>query len=591
MSENLNSSYVAGQRRRIAQFFVILLVVVGILVGRMAWWQLWPHPEYQPYDPGHQDPWETTPAVRGTIMDANGHPLVISTYSYDLWVLPMKVDITQREGLGRLLSEVLGLPYGNVMDTLHSNVARRQFLRGRVSTEDWQVLEERAQGDPETDKDDIDLGALERVGGFLRICPDGELAGVVIGFVNLEGESSYGIEHYYDKALRGQEGRLLCLRGPNREELMALSQGYRPPLDGANLVLTLDRNVQYEAERILRQAVRAHEAESGGLVVMEAKTGAIVAMADYPTYRPDRYWEVEDATHRNDVVTSAYEPGSVVKSLTLAAALDAGVIEPTDTYVDEGGIEMGGRYLQNADKRAHGTTTMTELLAKSLNVGAVHVAKELGAPRFYEAFRNFGFGEVTGVDLAGEQGGKLRVPDDGEWTQSDLGTNSYGQGISTTPIQVVAAYGALANGGVRMRPYVVAEQRYITTTERYVPHPVMQVVSEETAEEITEMLADAVEMEMHAAMVPGYRVAGKSGTANIRDDQGGQGYSEEEVVPSFIGYGPLPDPRYVVLVKLHRTPTGNTGLAAAAPAFAEMCEYLFDYYGIQPTESATVKVE
>ncbi len=582
MPDRRDSAYADAQRQRIAQFFVLFSVIVGALVMRLAWWQLWPHPGYQPHDPDQQDPSERIAAIRGAIMDANGHPIVVSSYSYNVWVRPVQIEPEQQVPLAELLSEVLVLPYETVMNKLRTPTGSRRFLKGAGLPEKWRTLESKAIGDPETDEDDIDLTVLDYEDGYLRVCPDGDLAGVVLGFVNLEGESSYGLEQYYDKALRGQDGTLISLRGPHSESLMALTQGYRPPADGANLVLTLDRNVQYEAEQILQRAVREYGAEGGGLVIMEADTGAILALVDYPGYRPDTYWNYSDTRHRNDIVTSAYEPGSVIKPLTLAAALDAGVIEPTDTYNDRGGVEIGGRYLQNSDGRAHGLSTMTELLAYSLNAGAVHVAKELGAPRLYETFQRFGFGENTGIDLAGEQAGRLKVPGEEDWTASDLGTNSYGQGMSTTPIQVLVAYGALANEGLRMRPYLVGKELYPDRAIRHEPQSAVRVVSQDVAQEITAMMADAVEMGMQKAKVRGYRMAGKSGTANIPEPDG-QGYSDK-VIASFVGYGPLPDPRFVVLVKIDRPEGEAWGADVAAPPFAEMFAYLFDYYGIRPVD-------
>jgi cell division protein FtsI/penicillin-binding protein 2 len=272
----------------------------------------------------------------------------------------------------------------------------------------------------------------------------------------------------------------------------------------------------------------------------------------------------------------------VFKPLTLAAALEARVIRPDSRYDDRGEIIVGRQRVFNSDRKAHGMTNMVELLAYSRNVGAAYVASLLGETRFYEMMNKFGFGEITGVDLALEERGIMRVPGDAAWHKSDLATNSYGQGISVTPLQVAVAYGALANRGVLMRPRMVAQ---IRDGRRAVPKPpvrVRRVISADVASKLSEIMADSVELGMKEAQVPGYRVAGKSGTAGVPDDEG---YRSENVVASFVGYAPLSDPRFVVLVKFDKPKEGTWGVEVAAPEFRTMIEFLLDYYGVLPTEA------
>jgi cell division protein FtsI (penicillin-binding protein 3) len=302
------------------------------------------------------------------------------------------------------------------------------------------------------------------------------------------------------------------VRDPWGEQILVSLSGYQAAQDGADLVLTLDRNIQHEAERILAAGIEAQKAASGSIVVLDPQTGGILAMAVYPSYKPGAYGEAEsNENYVNTAVSAIYEPGSVFKPLTLAAALEAGTITPESSYDDRGEIIVGGQKIMNSDRQAHGTTTMTELLAYSRNVGAAYVATTLGPTRFYEIMRRFGFGEITGVDLALESPGIMRVPGNTYWHISDLGTNSYGQGISVTPLQVVAAYGALANDGLLMRPYIVAQMRNGDQIETRSPTPVRQVVRAEVARQVTEMMADAVDLGLPNAVVPGYRMAGKSG--------------------------------------------------------------------------------
>jgi cell division protein FtsI/penicillin-binding protein 2 len=282
----------------------------------------------------------------------------------------------------------------------------------------------------------------------------------------------------------------------------------------------------------------------------------------------------------NTSISSIYEPGSVFKSLTLAAALDAHLIRCTDSYDDRGEIIVGEQRILNSDRKAHGPTKMTELLAYSRNVGAAYVATLLGEARFYEYVRRFGFGEVTGIDLAHEEDGILRVPGERTWHKSDLATNSFGQGIAATPIQVVAAYGAMANDGVLMRPNVVSEIHRGEEVEIVAPFPVRRVISSQGAQDISELMGDAMDLGMKKAVLPGYVLAGKSGTSEIPNQEG---YQRENIIASFVGYGPLPDPRFVVLTKFDEPKEGYWGTDVAAPEFRKMCKYLVDYYGIPPT--------
>jgi cell division protein FtsI (penicillin-binding protein 3) len=292
---------------------------------------------------------------------------------------------------------------------------------------------------------------------------------------------------------------------------------------------------------------------------------------------------VDSAEHYiNTSISAIYEPGSVLKPLTLAAAMESNVIRASDTYDDRGYIVVGGRRILNSDRRSHGVCTMGDILSKSLNVGAAHVAVQLGPTRYYEMMRRFGLGEITGIDLAYEAAGIMRVPGDSDWHMSDLGANSYGQGISLTPIQVVSAYTALANDGQLMQPHVVSSIRSGGASTVVDPIPLRQVISEDVADTITQMLVEAIEKGIKLAIVPGYRFAGKSGTAGIPDQEG---YQAEDIIASFVGYGPVPNPRFVILVKFDRPREGYWGMEVAAPEFRKVAQFLLDYYGIPPSQS------
>jgi cell division protein FtsI/penicillin-binding protein 2 len=557
----------AGQRRRIAWLAGVLLAIGLLLTSRLAWWQLMSRPDLISLGIASNRP-DVIPAARGNILDSNGHYLVASTVTYKVSVSPRLLSSDQRDELAPQLAAILGKDPARMRDDLDETDTEYLVLGNKLPA----AVGEQIQA--------LNSDAIRLEIEFPRVYPDDSLAASVLGFVFHTGEGQYGVERYYDRALTGQPGTWYGVRDAWGQQVLMSRSGYRPAIDGADLVLTIDRNIQDATERILREGIENNRATSGNIVVMDPRTGAILAMANYPTYEPANYGRVaSQEQYVNTAVSALYEPGSVFKPLTLAAALETRVIRSTDTYDDRGEILVGNQLIRNSDKRAYGQTTMTGILARSLNVGAAHVATLLGPTRFYEMIRRFGFGQITGVDLAAEERGIMRVPGDAYWHMSDLGTNSYGQGISVTPLQVVAAYGALANDGVLMRPYVVSQVRHADHVEYHDPFRARRVVSEEVAHQITDMMVDAVETGMKEAVVPGYRMAGKSGTAGVPDQQG---YENDDVIASFVGYGPLPDPQFVILVRFDQPREGYWGLEVAAPEFRTMAKFLIDYYGIPP---------
>lgn len=565
----------SGRHRRMVWLAVVWFGCSLIVVGRLVWWQLFPHPDLRLYgEPGTAGA-QTILAIRGNIRDCNGHYLAVSTIGYKVGVSPDLLTKDERGSLAPQVAELLGLEQDRVRDALGT--------RGQPY-----VSLETSKFYPYTQAHR--LAALSPVAfvlepKYVREYPDGALAASVLGFLSAwGGKGNYGVEQFYEDVLRGADGTWEGLDDAWGVQISLNADGYKAPRHGADLILTLDRNVQAMAEAILQEGIEQNKASAGNIVVLDPKTGAILAMANWPTYSPREYGLVQDKDQYVNTATSwAYEPGSVFKPLTLAAALEARMIRPTDSYDDRGEIVVGNQRILNSDKKAHGRTTMTELLAYSRNVGAAHVATLLGPTRFFEMIRRFGFSEITGVDLALEVPGSMRVPGSSLWHMSDLGTNSFGQGILATPLQVVAAYGALANRGNLMRPYIVAQVVRDDRSTAHKPIRVRRVISEESAQQITQLMADAVEMALPEPLVPGYRFAAKSGTSQIPEQEG---YQDKDVVASFVGYGPLPDPRFVILVKYDKPREGYWGSEVAAPAFSKMAEYLVHYYGIAPAQQA-----
>ena len=537
-----------------------------VLLARLFYWQVLRRDDVLRNSPANAAGIGAA-AWRGSIYDCHGHFLAVPLLVYDVGVTPRSVtDPVQVAGL---LAPLLNLPETELSAKLSQKDVPWLPLAQGLSAPQGQAIK-----------------ALHLLGLQLdvrpgRYYPEGRLAAAVLGFVNSEQRGYYGLEEYYDSRLRGSAGS--AAGGP---QVLLDLPFVQAPRNGADLILTLDRVVQQAAEKNLQQALEAYQAQSGVIIVMDPHTGAILGLATAPSYDPNAFAEVQSSeAYVDTAISRPYEPGSVFKVVTMAAALDAGVIRPEDTYVDDGRVEVGNRVFWNWDRQAHGRVTMTQILAYSLNTGAIHVAMKLGQDRFYEAVRRFGFGEATGIDLAGEVAGTVRVPGTPYWSISDLAANSFGQGLAVTPLQMVTAIAAVANKGALMRPYVVDQ---IVQDGQVVwqaqPQVVRQVIAPQVAAELTDMLVNALPQETPLGVVPHYTAAGKTGTAQVVVN--GQ-YDDNTVIASFAGYLPANDPRFVVLVKLDRPQREAWGSRSAAPVWRNLASELCAYLGVPP-DQATV---
>jgi cell division protein FtsI/penicillin-binding protein 2 len=399
----------------------------------------------------------------------------------------------------------------------------------------------------------------------------------------------YGLEGYYDNFLRQRDGIGLTAKAHGTlQDLPAGSRRFLPSVAGKDLVLTIDRTVQWIVQDELQKGLAKYRAKAGTIIVMDPRTGAILALANAPTYDPNDLSKQDMGAIQNAAISAQYEPGSVLKVVTAAAALDTGVVTPTEMLTDTGSIVVGDRIILNSSRAAWGQVDMTEALARSLNVITAQWALRMGKERFYDYLSRFGFGEVSGIDLSGEVYGLLKTPGSQDWSLSDLGTNSFGQGMAVTPIQMINSVASIANDGKLMRPYVV-EARVADGEVQYTQPTVIGItVQPETAEKLTEILVDVVDEGNIAAGVAGYDIAGKSGTAQIPTEEG---YTEDETIVTFVGYAPADDPQFIVLVKLDRPDPNISPWAnyTAAPVFAQVARRLFDYYNIPPDDIRLAK--
>ncbi len=511
-------------------------------------------------------PWITPPpteeevvlaAERGNIYDCNGYLLSVSHTLANIDVAPQMV--TDTETLADRLVPLLRQPREKLLADLNSEEKHVRLARGVR----WEVAREIFSWE---------MGGVTVEAWPGRVHPHDSLAANVVGFVNDKGEAFYGVEEHYDELLSGKPGS----RKSGRDPIGSLFYQVEAAHHGAHLYLTLDRNAQQIVEEVLAAAVTGNEATQGIAIVMEPQTGAILGMAVFPTYDPNNRGD-DFGLFVNSAISEHYEPGSVFKIVTVASGLDAGIISPASTYYDRGEIVVGGELIRNSDNQAHGETAIPDLLAQSLNVGAAHISTMLGAYNFYEYVRRFGFNELTGVDLAEEVAGQVRFPGDREWHESDLGTNSFGQGLAVTPLQMLSAVSAVANGGLLVRPHIVDRIVDGNITTEIAPEPLRRVISPQAAAQMTEMLVYAVDTVLTTASVPGYRVAGKSGTSQIPTIAG---YHPEETITSFAGYAPAYDPRFAILVVIQRPSKERWGITAAGPAFREIAQRLLKLYAV-----------
>ncbi|MFQ5435675.1 MAG: peptidoglycan D,D-transpeptidase FtsI family protein, partial [Anaerolineae bacterium] len=514
---------------------------------------------------------------RGIIYDRNGAILTANTQDYRVGVSP--AFVTKPDSLATSLTTILQIPKLQVLNMVDPPTSDEEgnenppptyvLISRRVNSETAEML----RG---LEDQGVQLEPIPR-----RFYPQDELLCHTLGYLDLNEEGKFGLEAYYQQEMAGQEDSEIIDISPLSVQRGVIAR------EGADLVLTIDRSIQHLVEQQLKQALEIYGAESGTVIVMDPRTGAILALANMPCYSPANYFEyvtgdgavTDDVPFPNPAVNAQFEPGSVMKLVTMAAALDSNTVLPSTTYYDAGSIEVGGHVSYNWDKSAPGTTDMTTLLARSLNVGAATIATWMGTDIFYEYLQRFNFGRPTGIDLAGEASGIMPLPGDENWAESFLATNAYGQSLAVTPIQMVSAIAAIANDGYQMQPYLVQEIHAGNGVFMHQPDVQNRPITPKTAELLTNMAVQAVAREVPEAQVPGYTIAGKTGTAQI---PGEFGYLEDDVIGSFVGWLPADNPEIVVFVKLDKPTSARWGSQTAAPLFADLVEELVVLLDIPP---------
>jgi cell division protein FtsI/penicillin-binding protein 2 len=528
---------------------------------------------------------------RGTIYDRSGNILATNQIGYEVGI-DLKF-VTDPESIAFAATTLLdGLDYSTVFELASTEKRaeenRYYVLSSYVSKEKIEEIEKIKENyavrRQESKSLKPSLSGLVWSPMQQRIYPEGTLAANVLGFYNYfsreTAQGVFGVEEAYNRLLTGKPLNVFL---PNDPYLVEALPDIEP---GASLILTIDREIQKMLEDTLQEALEWSGGEGGTIIVSDPKTGEILGMASTPFFNPNEYWEYTETfpgiTPYNRAVGTAYEPGSVFKVITMAAALDSGVAEPETTYNDASGVYWVADSwpIYNWDYGAWGIQDMTGCMRYSLNVCLAHVALDLlGEELFYEYLQAFGFGRSTGIDLASEANFPLRLPENNQWMIMDLATNSFGQGIATTPLQMVTAISAIANDGKMMTPHVVRSvvdngQQYNVT-----PQVINNPISPETARTLTEMLAYSLEEEASTALVEGYRIAGKTGTGQIPTEMG---YTSSLTNASFVGWGPIDDPQFVVYIWIEKPTISPWGSEVAAPVFKDVVEQLVVLLRIPP---------
>jgi stage V sporulation protein D (sporulation-specific penicillin-binding protein) len=550
----------------------IFLLSGAALTARVAYVQLVDTAHYRAKAQNEHFGQQEVRATRGAILDRNGYPLATTVDAFDVFV--NRADWQNLDDARKAAATIAPL-IGQKPDDLVNEVRKED--KGLYLAYAGLDFEKGAS------LHDADAPGLRMVQTTKRFYPEGDLASTLLGFVGRDHTGLTGVERDFDRELGGVPGTIYFERDSigNKLSFGAERIGQQPKA-GGNIRLTIDRYIQRLVEGELDAQIAKTGALGGSIIVMEPKTGALLAIASEPGFKLSHLDlnNPDQALFRDRAVTDVYEPGSVFKTLTASMAVDLGLVTPESTYNDTGAAYIGTSTIRNWDYSVNGVTSVTQILQRSLNTGAVWMSGLIGPDAFYTYARKFGLGEATHVGLGGEGDGLVRSNADPNWTEVDLATNSFGQGIAATPLQVITAVASIANGGKLMRPYIVQEMDTPEGQRTFNPVVVRQVISEQTAATVTDMMNQVIEgVPGHLAAIKGYHVAGKTGTttgATLAD-----GAVHDGNVASFIGFAPVSDPRMIVLVKLDFK-EDRLGGQVSAPVFADLAPSILAYLGVKP---------
>jgi stage V sporulation protein D (sporulation-specific penicillin-binding protein) len=551
--------------RRIQFLGALAIVLMAILGYRLFCKQILEYANFLVLAENQYMVKQDVPATRGNIYFSDTFPAATNQRKYQVLAVPRYIK--DKEVAAEIIAPLLGQNEADIFSLINNDKYYIPPLKHRLSEEEGQKIA------------DLKIKGVTVMPESVRIYPEGQLASQILGFVDAAGDGHYGLEGYYNNQLKGIGGKIYGEKDTKGNILDASSEvNVR---NGSNFTLTLNREVQYQVEQILSSSVEKYQADSGSIIVTDPKTGAILAMANYPSYNGNDFNKVTDqALFNNAATTSNWEPGSIFKPLIMAAAINENKVQPETEEVFPSFVMVNGYKINTSTLKAYGRETMTQVLENSDNVAMVWISELLGKDSMSKYLKDFGFGRKSGIELAGESPGDLA--DVKKWSDVQRANISFGQGIATTPLQVLVATAAVANDGKLMQPYIVSKSVDFSGKENIIqPKEITQVITIETAKKVTDMMVSVVENgHGKKAQVEGYKVAGKTGTAQV--PKPGGGYYEDRHVGSFAGFAPADDPKFAIIVKLDNPKNVDWAESSAAPTFGEVAKFLLNYMSIPP---------
>jgi len=571
---------VGSARLRVISMLAIAIVLAGMVWSRLAYWQVAEHGQLALAAQAQYREFVELPALRGAIFDRNLTQLVVNTTVYSAFVSPDQITAGERERVAGGLASVIGVDKASVTTILQSNVKFAYIARRFSKTKADRLRALKLPG----------VGLQEETQrSYLPGAEGGTtLASDLLGFVTWDGAGQSGLESKYQKLLAGTPGYISSYRDLANREIVLGSHSDQNPVNGSDLVLTLDANIQFEAEQALAAGIKTDNAESGSVLIMDPTTGGIVAWADYPSYNANDFNHTDPALFKDNVVSYLYEPGSVMKVVTLAGAINVGAIAPDTVINDPGVLSVGGYRIYDWDRANHGNIDYTYVLAHSLNVGAMKAMQSEGHDAFYKNLQAFGLTQPSGIDVAGES--FVAPPSASQMADSQYATTSFGQGIDVNMVQMLSAVNVVANGGKYAPPHVV--ERVGTQINPLLLQPQHQVISPQTAAKMTVMMEQVVQKGSGSlARVHGFEKdqTGKTGSSQIPVN----GQYTQDVWTSYVGFLPAQHPRFTMLVvvrKPHypgsdRNWTLNDGYLTAAPIWQKIAQAMVVDWHITPDQS------
>jgi len=554
--------------KRITALFILFLIVGGGLITRLYYLQIVNGEEYSAFARGFYLGGKERVAPRGDIYfqdKAGTQRYLVATNKELPLIYANPGELKNEEDALRSIAEIVEIDskeYEIILNRLKNKNSAYALISRELKQDEAEKIKQ------------LDIAGIYIKNELVRIYPADSLGANILGFLGFSEDDrvgQYGIEEYYDGLLRGKGE-------PGLSSYKLITFGNTEPAD---LELTIDYGIQFVIERKLRELYENLDADSASAIFMNPRTGEILSMAQYPSFDLNNYSEVEDIKiFKNDIIQSVFELGSVFKPITMASAIDGGAVTPQTVYNDTGSVRIGSYTINNSDGKSHDLQTMTEVLEKSLNTGIMFAQQQLGKKRFRDYLEDFQLDRTTGVDLPGEVGGNIENIKN---TNRDINfaTASFGQGISFSPIRFLTSFSAIANNGIIMKPYLVKKIIQEGQVQEQKPQEMTSPISSLSASRVTAMMVSVVENGFgKKAAVPGYKIAGKTGTAQVPNLDGG-GYSDK-TIHSFIGFAPAYDPVFIGMIKVDNPKGINFSADSVAPAWGEIAAFILQYYKIAP---------